>query len=377
MKIAKYLAVIAVVAALGAIPAAASASPGFGASSYPATVQLSKGTVKLSAGGYNVSCTSPTLSQTLTKSVFTMSFKTSETGSCGASGTYKMNGCSFILGASTAEIGPPGCSPMTFPGGCWLKAGGSVPVTYSVSEEIFDGVKSISGVEFSGWITGEHLCGPVEITAKWDLAIAGGGSLYTGNYALEGIALSQAATPQLEAQVFPLEVVGFGLNTQVASVGGLTVTCAKANLSGTNFGSKATADFSLTGVYKGMKSAQCSSKIGEVKVEMRSCKYELSKIEHVSGVQFRDESASLGCSGTDQVELVGPLGCTFKIPPQPLSASLVSPGGSGALDDIWLELGSESVKYTTSVACQLVGFPASGEDGVMHQGIAVLGSLVK
>jgi hypothetical protein len=299
-----------------------------------------------------------------------------------------MNGCQFIFNpsAKSAEIGPPGCGPMTVPDGCGtlsIAAQGGLSATFS-GYQFAEGIISADGVEISGEVTTSPAwCrSSVKIVASWDFATQ---MTVWENFVPIGISLTNEKYPLTKAQAFPVNVAAGPavLETGVMLVDKLgnktlNVRCPAVNLSAGELTKEAKSAFSLSGTYAGYytEGAYCESQIASVKVSMNSCRYDFPEIEQ-TGSTYTAVGGGITCTKEGDrivIERPGQQPCIIRLLPQSLSATLTNEG-SGLGSEIPLTIATSSLKYTTSFACQLEGFKKEGEDGVMNQKLGLRGTL--
>lgn len=382
------LAAIAVVAAMAlAGTASANTTPGLSALGYPEQVHFEGAEFRL---GSQLSCDAPDLSATLEGPTFGLTAPASETSECSWGGieNLDMNGCEFIFHGSSADIGPPGCGPIrtSFAGPCFLDAQTGFNVKYTGAATSLPGLQLTEEVEVTGKASLTPIngyCGEPELVARWTIDE---GVLYTGDYAFDGLALTREAAPQLDALAFPVQPVAFNYDT-IAPFDELSgfdmgVECQNYFDQGSQVAKQEAAALSFAGAYSGSPAhpdgESCSSTIGDGQVSMNSCRYELGELEWLSEGDFAAPEAGIGCEESgDAIEFTIPISshsCVVKLPAQALQASVYSDelGGSAGLI---VHLDSEALKYTASFVCQLAGTKKSGEDGVMHQTLAVTGAL--
>jgi hypothetical protein len=405
MKSIRNLALAALAAgALLALPAAASASGGFGADAYPASVHASNGQFKLTVGEiWSKTCTAPVLDATLKAPAHSLSASQSKNGPCTYGGTVDMKGCQLILHPDTgsAEIGPPGCGPVTVSSPCMpisIPAQTGIPTTYSGG---VDEGTATTGVEVSGEVTlsgfAYYCLGTTSgtLTADWDLATTNEAKESISLYAFTddvwvGISLSNEKHPRTKAQAFPVNIEGsyssldqWALLLEIEGAG-FTAECPVVSLNGGELSKEAESVFSLSGTYGGWsakgkfdpKGQYCISSAGIATVSMNSCRYDLPEVEQ-TGSSYTVKGAAIACSnGGDAITLkIRYDTCTIRLPAQSLQASLVNIGyGVGAM--VETDLGGSNLKYTTEgIGCAGALLEESGEDGVMGQEFFLHGTL--
>lgn len=398
MKFIRILTLAAIAVGVLALPAAASASGGFAVEAYPASVHASGGQFVLANGSFREECTTPVLDGTLKAPAHSLSLKVTENGKCNLwEQTFRMNGCEIILhpGSETADIGPPGCGPPKIWIGCEVSVGpqAGLSATYT-GPELTKGVKQATGVEISGTVPLSPGCAgsTATLTANWTLSTTNEAKQSVGltefhDFVPIGISLTNEKHPRTTAQAFPVAMTGSHgapdtVISPVEKLGSVAINtkCLGANLGAGELTKEIESVFSLSGTYYGKQgyptSEFCESVIGNVRVHMNSCRYELPEIEQ-SGASYGAKGSSIVCTKEgDAISLESvTIPCNIYIPPQALAATLVNSGpGWGA--DILLNLSSSSLKYTTTgVGCSAGGIPSSGENGVMKQEITLHGTL--
>ncbi len=404
MRLMRNLALVALAAGvLLALPAGALASGGFAADQYPASVKASGGQFKITVGKTSRTCSVPVLDATLKAPVHSLTVTQTEKGAC-TGGTVDMNGCQLILNPSTksADIGPPGCGPVSISGGTCTSImffpQTGLSTTYT-GAQIAEGIVGAEGLEVSGTVNVTSLtsfCFGSEtgtLTANWGLATTNEAKeannlLSSRDFVPIGISLTNEKHPRTRAQVFPVNVAAVHGNPvdQVVmpieiplNSTKLKVWCPEANLSAGELTKETESVFSLSGTYGGYNpgSSDCKASGGPTKatVKMNSCRYDLPEIEQ-TGSSYTVKGAAIACTKEgDAISAVTNAGCNLYIPPQPLQATLTS-GGFGFAADVPLDVGTNSLKYTSSGAfCKLGGVKESGEDGVMNQELALRGTL--
>lgn len=394
MKSIKALALAALAAAaLAALPAAASASGGFVADDYPATLHGSQlSDLSISVGGVPVQCkhNEPNpMSFEATLETPSPSVTTSSIDNCG--GGLVMNGCQleFHPGAETFDIGPSECGPVKIyskycPGSPFLvPAQDGASATYesfgSGSEAYVRITLGGKGLEytnpagicgFQGTRYGLEITGELKVTATDGGENAIGTSVVSelGLFLIGGPPEAETGEPRLAAPSYPVQVTGERLDLGPPYVGEITLfergsvkaSCNVAELDGGELSGPAYNEFMLDAAYSG-----CKLNSSNATVKMNSCQYTFSELEQVQGPHY-EGGAAISCDQAgDAIQVVGP-GCTLSIPAQSLVDSAgFSNVGEGHDATVWSNMGSGGVNYTAKGAfCALTfGEELSGENG--------------
>jgi hypothetical protein len=367
--------------ALTVIPASASASGGFAAEQYPATLDGGEFSFPLwfmqGNSSLAVQCYMKRAEGTLKGPSEAISISNV---SCAE---LKMNGCKMELlpGSKSFSIGPPGCGPITLvaPGSCYFSIGAQtgLAATYTNSGSGSKAGVSInldSGYKVKYTITNGFGCGgtkgssyenlrivadPWVQTAKNAAKAAIGLSTYSGEPSV-GI-FSKWTYPAeqskiLDAQAFPVHVTGvwagksaFEFNTYNTIEG-----CKEGQYDAGEFAEAVgpEAGFGVGASYKG-----CVGLGQTFSVNMNSCKYK------IWGFPFQGKNqVAIACSTKgDSIELVSSV-CTVKLPEQWLGLQSVTNVGQGNSATMEVNLSSSTVQYTNenSFICSLAGLEGSG-----------------
>lgn len=363
-------AMLAVGAAL-TLPAGASASAGFAADEYPATV---KGVTQLElvTKWGNLSCNRH-LNGTLTGPAASLSL-----GASGGTGC-ELNGCELTLkpGSSSFDIGPPGCGPVRFASACgWVGVSPQVGLAASYNGNSV----TLAGVGATATLLGTGPCGPkgsqssAQVKGSVSLsAVDGGGSAVgVSSYAENvpnGIHLSSGNPSSLQAQAFPVRAEASPTPGGTVTVFDHPTVAVDGTCSGAAFltgilASPAT-QFGLNGGVTG-----CESNIGKATVLTNTCGFAISNLEN--GTQG---DADLTCATPgDKIEFKATL-CVVKIPAQSLGVVQLQNQGTDTNATIDLELESNAVAYTSSgIGCAIAGLPASGSNGQMAMDLTLAGT---
>jgi hypothetical protein len=346
MKRIKGLALAAfAVAAMAALPAAASASGGFVADSYPATLHGSQvGWLTINPGGHEIGCNAAqgamTFEGTLAKPYPSATTSKTSDPKCN-SGSVELKGCQLQLhpGTATVDIVTSGCGPVNvWSSSCLgyssIGAQSGIAAKFenygSGSEAGFRVVFSNASVQYT--VAKGNLCekagtytlllnGEFKVTATNAESKAIGTSVISGDVPL-GLFVDGGSS-SLAAPEYPVHVKGGRIQFGGEPLGEIKlfaqgervkVTCTGASLDGGELSGPA-KEFTLNASYSG-----CMLSPGPfpVSVSMSSCHYAFSKLEKVSESEF-NSAAAIACSKeADLIVISGVPACTLKIPAQTL-----------------------------------------------------------
>lgn len=392
------LAVLAA-AALAAVPAAASASGGFVADQYPATLhgsQLSGLGFQFGSSGPTFICeqgTGLTFEGTLAKAYpSASSSKITDPSKCN-SGGLTTNGCQLIFhpGTGTLDIGPSGCGPLKIsmtncPAGLFsIPAQTGISATYSNSgsgsEANFHVSISDKSVEYTapasnlckkaGTYNDLYIFGELKVSATNAEKKPIGTSVITGNVPM-GLFLTNGPA-RLAAPEYPVRLTGERVPwSEFAQITLFTlgpgtgkVTCKEASFDGGEL-SGPVEEFSLNATY-----SKCTAGPMSVTVNMNSCHYGFSGLEQISEKGEYDSTAKIACSKEGDAIVITGSGCVVKLPAQVLGGQPTEMTNlvEGYESTVSALVHGSSVHYTTIGAnCQLAGWGKehTGEDGSLE-----------
>lgn len=396
LRVPIVVAAALVLTSLAAVPAAASASGGFVAGQYPAAVKGTAGTISLNfpTGGYSEFCHGPNFEALLegpSRSVLPAA--TGNGSECGGGGSLKMNGCTFEFhrATNTADIGPAGCGPIEAP---TLEHCGYIRLYPRTGlAATFENSGSGSSAAVKATVNGEKLKYEVtegagckhgtfedgSLSASWELR-AYQAVTKTPPYTFgEEVGISTVSeaprigifmdSKGLDASQFPVSV------TAAATEGEAFTLIHGYNRSGTEKWSLRCSSAAVDGGSLNGPSAQqslasfsgCSvSAVGpSAKVTMNSCSYKLST------------NVEIACTTPgDSIKVEAGSGCTITIPAQVInsSAPTFTNEGEGSGSNVTFNLIGSGEKDSANSVCQLMGIPASGENGTTSAGLRMTGA---
>ncbi len=180
-------------------------------------------------------------------------------------------------------------------------------------------------------------------------------------------------------------VEGGGVNTAVLTgesannifeitSNGFKIECAVSRFAGTVTNGASTATIFPT-YYQTTPATKCPTTLGNALVKMNGCDYDLTGSTTGSDGGAADATVSITCTGTNKIEIQGPLGCTLSIPAQtPTSGGVTYTNeGAGATRAVTVKATSTGITYTASNACTLVGFSTHGNDADFTGSVTVKG----
>lgn len=390
-----------VTAALAALPAAASASGGFVADEYPATLSGSESTDSLSFGYGTkaVVCegaTAPSVEATLDHPSPTVTTDSIEVGICAGGTAFYPEDCQLELqpDSGTVDIVSSGCGPAKVNLGapCGMQVL-SVPAQTGIEAEYENvgsgssaGVKVTiddSGLEYtsSGGLCGKQTLS-IDATLNLTATDAGGspiGASVLADDLPHGLFLAGGpgeGEPRLASLLYPTQVTGerFQLgevmNGQLTllEVSGKKVSCSAGEFDGGELSGPAYGEFSLSAAYSGCKIAAFNANVA-----MSGCEYAYSDLEQ-TGEDVYASAAAIVCGEGSEIKVTG-AGCTLKIPAQTLA------GGEGTVmanieegydSTVGMMMTASGVKYTASGLCPLAGFPNGTYSNANHQSDVML-----
>ena len=143
---------------------------------------------------------------------------------------------------------------------------------------------------------------------------------------------------------------------------GFKIECAVSRFAGTVSNGAATATIFPT-YYQTTPGTKCPTTLGNALVKMNGCDYDLTGSTTGSD-GGTDATVSITCSGTNKIEIQGPLGCTVSIPAQtPTSGGVTYTNeGAGATRAVTVTATSTGITYTATNACTLVKINTHGND---------------
>jgi hypothetical protein len=393
MRSIKHLALVALFAgALAALPAGASASGGFVADEYPASVGGTFG-FALAAGLAEEECKAEEKA-TLSGPSEVLSLPSS--AMCGATEFKRemtMNGCEFQLHADTDtfDIGPPGCGPIKAPVGggfCWIAIGSQTGLAMSIENSSEAGVRiePNTGAKakytlISGWACGkagqtyedlQFMGGSSHLSAKNAESKSIGLYSYSSGDLPVGVSVSKKYeklenVTALRAQAYPADVA-----SETESAPSLftiestsdEVSCESAQYDAGELSGPAQYEFSLAAEYSGCE----IERLGFAPINMNSCHFEFSSLEAPWG------DVELACEAEDTVE-INSSWCPIKIGPQSLGfVEFQNQGqGIGATVDIHLLASGVSYSVPKTFVCQLAELK-SASDGVIDAALTLSGT---
>jgi hypothetical protein len=407
MKSIKALALVAfAAAALAVIPAAASASGGFVAGSYPATMhgsQLTDLSVSVGAGG--VTCKTGekplTFAATLSKPSPSLATSSVTDPTC-SGGSLETKGCQleFHPGAGTFDIGPPGCGPIKlFRSGCvgspyLVPSQTGIPAGYvnsgsgteanvhiTLKGEGLENTNPEGLCKFSGTHKDLKISGELKMAATDAKGNPIGTSAVSGGLSLglffAGGPEAGEGEPRLAATEYPVRLTGerffdepFIGQITLFEYNGVKVSCPTAELEGGELAGPQYTEFNLNAKYSG-----CTLNKHETTVAMRSCHYRFSNFEPAVLSEYRSVAA-ISCSKEGDKISLSAAGCTLEFPAQTLSGETgISNIPEGYNSTVVAMMSATGVHYTKTPGCEVLYFGKglNGENGILHSDMLLHG----
>ncbi len=398
------------VAALAALPAIASASGGFAAGEYPASLHATPQGSFLFEGTkmarYNCA---PEFSAELAGPSSALSSK-STTETCLGSEHWEMKGCGFTFhpGAKTFDIGSAGCGPTIVTRGCGpvkIPPQAGLAAEYSTTGSGSEAAVLVNvaakNVEFvSDPCMGSVTYHDMTITGTWKITgtnkegkktgveVFSAGGPPVGIFMAGGPAKFGTGEPRLDAQQFPVNVIGerwsigeYKGKLTLLSIPQIAINCEAASF---NIG-EISGPVSKKMTISATSYEKCTSAKGaEFTAQMNSCHYAFDQLEQVveGGIGTPEYEAvpKIECTtGGDAIKLLGGGGCIISIPAQTLSSAVPALENYGSSYQAVVNsiIAGGSVKYTTNNAlgCKVLSLPVSGENGSLESDMHFRGVL--
>lgn len=389
-SIKRLIQITVAAGALLAVPASASASGGFAADEYAATVSGSGNTLVMHVGGSGPDantyyyCYSTNSTTTMNGPVSALS-----TGALVEPGTQcEMNGCelTFRPGEEEVDLGPPGCGPIRF--GTSLCPMGLGPQTDLTAE--YDGpyidlntsAMAIRPTPSSCGEKGEEV--PAQLSLKYTLSATNESDeeIDVSSYASDvpdGIFINTEPGENvgLNAQGYPVEVRGERGDEGVIELfedpnteWGDT-SCESADLT-TSLAEVATS-FKLDGEFGG-----CSMHgIGEATIKMNSCSYAFEEFIEDRQSPFEVYGSGIVCESEGDAIVISAPGCQVRLPAQLWESEGLTElenQGLGKDATVDVHLPGSGMSYTTKGwTCAFAGLPSSSEEGAMSADLTLSG----